>query len=298
MPHPFTKSPTTHQQQVELLQQRGMKIDDPKAAEFYLRHLNYYRLAAYWLPFESSHASHTFKVGTSFTAVHNLYVFDRELRLLVLDAIERIEVSVRARWAYELAHRHGAHAHLDSKLARNRWHWESNLEKLKGEVGRADETFIRHLQETYSEDLPPIWAVCEVMSLGSLSRWFATLKPGSTRSAIAKTYKVDERTLQSWLHHLSIIRNHCAHHSRLWNREFTITPNLPSPAPRLLRDQFVKPSRKIYNSLVLILYMMDAIAPEHHWRQRLKDLIHHHAIPTRVMGFPDDWASRGIWQDK
>lgn len=301
MTRPFTKPPTTHHEQVELLIQRGMSIDDTKVAGFYLSHLShlsYYRLAAYWLPFEFSHSDHRFKPGTSFPKVLNFYLFDRELRLLVLDAIERIEVSVRARWAYELSHRHGAHAHLDVSLARKRWHWESNLEKLKGEVRRSDEPFIRHLQETYSEELPPVWAVCEVMSLGSLSRWFANLKPGSTRSAIAKSYKVDERSLQSWLHHLSIIRNHCAHHSRLWNREFTVTPNIPTPAPKLLRDQFFGPSRKIYNSLVLILYLMDSIAPAHHWRKRMKALIKEHAIPTAMMGFPEDWFARPIWQER
>jgi len=132
---------------VQLLQQRGMTVAAPETAEFYLRHLNYYRLAAYWLPFESDHQSHRFRAGTTFEQVLNLYVFDRELRLLVLDAIERIEVSMRARWAYELAHRHGPYAHLDPFLTRNPHHWTSNLENLKREVDRADETFIRHLRE-------------------------------------------------------------------------------------------------------------------------------------------------------
>ena len=113
----FAKPATTHAQQVMLLRQRGMVIDDPAAAAFYLQHLNYYRLGAYWLPFEADHATHSFKPGTKFGDVLNLYVFDRELRLLVLDAIERVEVSVRSQWAYQLAHQHGPHAHLDAVLA-------------------------------------------------------------------------------------------------------------------------------------------------------------------------------------
>lgn len=118
MKRPFTKSAITYAQQVALLQQRGMVIDDPAEAEFYLQHLNYYRLSAYWLPFEIDHASHTFRPGTRFAEVLNIYIFDRELRLLLLDAIERIEVSVRGQWAYQIAHRHGSHAHLDPELAR------------------------------------------------------------------------------------------------------------------------------------------------------------------------------------
>ena len=86
MKRPFGKPATTHAQQVALLQQRGMVVDDPAAAESYLQHLNYYRLGAYWLPFEADHATHTFRPGTRFADVVNLYVVDRELRLLVLDA--------------------------------------------------------------------------------------------------------------------------------------------------------------------------------------------------------------------
>lgn len=117
MKRPFPKAATTHEQQLALLQQRGMIVEDAAEARFYLQHLNYYRLCAYWLPFEADHAAHSFRQGTSFAEVLGLYIFDRELRLLVLDAVERLEVSVRSQWAYQLAHRHGPHAHLDCMLA-------------------------------------------------------------------------------------------------------------------------------------------------------------------------------------
>ena len=103
-----------------LLQARGMAIADPSEALFYLQHLNYYRLGAYWLPFEADHSTHQFRPGTRFDDVLNLYMFDRELRLLVLDAIERSEVSLRGQWAFHLAHQHGVHAHLDATLASDR----------------------------------------------------------------------------------------------------------------------------------------------------------------------------------
>lgn len=228
---PFGKVATSHADQVILLQQRGMIVDNQAEAELYLQHLNYYRLSAYWLPFEADHATHTFRPGTRFTDVLNLYIFDRELRLLVLDAIERIEVSVRSQWAYQLAHLHGPHAHLNSALARKPHFWRSNIDQLTEEVDRSEEAFIKHLKSTYSDRLPPIWAACEVMSLGLLSRWYNNLKPMPTRRAIAATYRIDEKVLESWLRHLSLIRNTCAHHSRLWNREFTITPLLPRNKP-------------------------------------------------------------------
>lgn len=297
MKHPFTKAATTYAEQVALLQKRGMVIEDPAQVEFYLQHLNYYRLGAYWLPFEADHGSHCFQPGTRFADVLNLYVFDRELRLLVLDAIERIEVSVRSQWAYQMAHQYGPHSHLNRALAHKAWHWQSNLEKLTKEVERSDETFIQHLTQTYSEALPPVWAVCEVMSLGVLSRWYGNLKPMPIRREIANVYGIDQRVMESWLHHLTYIRNTCAHHSRLWNRDFTITPELPKSKPAHLVGEFISGSRKLYNTLVILLHFMDIIAPKHHWRKRLIGLIAEHAAPASAMGFPKDWQQRAIWKD-
>lgn len=292
---PFPKLPLTVAQQVALLQSRGMIIADTVQAEFYLRHLNYYRLAAYWLPFEADHATHAFRPGTCFEDALNLYIFDRELRLLLMDAIERIEVSVRTQWAYQLAHCHGSHAHLDSQIAfRTDWH-QRHLEKLTEEVTRSDEVFIRHLLDTYQEPLPPIWATCEVMSLGLLSHWYSNLKPMPTRRRIAAPYGVDEAVLQSWLHHLTVIRNTCAHHARLWNRDITVRPQAPRSKPVVLRGEFSAGSHKLYNTLLLLMYLMDVVAPAHQWRQRLLTLIDSHAIDTAAMGFPGGWRSRPMW---
>lgn len=298
MKRPFGKPAITYAQQVALLQQRGMIVDDLAAAEFYLQHLNYYRLGAYWLPYESDHTTHTFKPGTQFADVLNLYVFDRELRLLVLDAIERVEVSVRSQWAYHLAHRHGPHAHLDPGLGFRQHLWQTNFAKLADEVDRSDEVFIKHLKATYAEPLPPVWAACEVMSLGLLSRWYNNLKPMPTRRAIATVYGVDEKVLESWLRHLSLVRNTCAHHSRLWNREFTITPQLPQRKPAGLATQWQPGSRKLYNTLLILLHCMDVIAPQHHWRARLMDLMARHRIPVAAMDYPNGWEQLPIWQKK
>ncbi len=292
---PFAKLPATYDQQIDLLKQRGMVIDDDITAKFYLQHLNYYRLGAYWLPFEANHSTHLFKPNTNFNDILNLYIFDRELRLLVLDAIERIEVSVRGQWAYQLAHKHGAHAHLDSTLFDTE-HYQSNRKKLLEEVNRSDEIFIKHYLSTYKEKLPPVWVVCEVMSLGQLSRWYNSLKPKASRRAIADVYGIDEYVQQSWLHHLSLVRNICAHHSRLWNREFTITPNLPKSKPIHLTKEFVTGSRKLYNTLVILLHCLDTIAGQHHWRTKFNELITKHNISVADMDFPEDWIMRPIWQ--
>lgn len=293
---PYGKQALSYREQVALLKSRGMFVGDETIAEHHLSHLNYYRLCAYWLPFEEDHDNHHFREGTTLEEILDLYTFDRELRLLVLDALERIEVSVRTQWAHQLGMRHGAHAHLEPGLAVSRDHWESNLDTLRSEVRRSsEEVFIRHLTATYSEELPPVWAVCEVMSLGQLSRWYRNLRPMPTRSAIAAAYRLNHRVLQSWLHHLTIVRNVCAHHSRLWNREYSITPMRPHH-PAALSAQFVEENQTIYNSLLILLYLMDLVSPGHQWRQRLVDLLGGQTM-LREMGFPAGWQSQTIWKE-
>lgn len=296
MKRAFTKPATTHAEQIALLRQRGMLIEDEAQAVFYLQHLNYYRLGAYWLPLEADHATHTFKPGTRFEDVLNHYIFDRELRLLLLDAIERVEVSVRTQWAYQMAHRHGPHAHLEPALARDWKNWIADSAQLVSYVERSREKFIQHLTHSYAESLPPVWAVCEIIPLGLLSRLYSNIKPIATRSAISRTYGVDQQVFESWLHHLHFLRNLCAHHSRVWNREFVITSEVPKSKPQALRGQFQHGSRKLYNSLLILLHLMDVIAPHHQWRQRLIGLIDTHAMPTAAMDFPEDWRTRPIWQ--
>lgn len=294
---PYQKPATTYVEQIALLKSRGMTIADEQAAAFYLQHISYYRLGAYWLPFEADHATHQFQAGTTFENVLRLYNFDRELRLLVLDAIERIEVSARAQWAHQLGHAYGAHAHLNPSLAKQRVHWQSNMDALRKEIDRSEEVFIQHLTQKYSDDLPPIWACCEVMSLGLLSRWYSNLYPQPIRTKIAAVFEVDHRVLQSWLHHLSVVRNLCAHHSRLWNRQFDrVSPQAPKSKPAALKDTFVA-GHGLYNTLLILIYMMDLIAPNHRWGARLVDLLEQHKdllIPH--MDFPADWKTRAIWQ--
>jgi len=292
---PYDKPATTYAAQVTLLQDRGMIIGDEDLALHKLQHYGYYRLGAYWLPFESDHDAHQFKTGTTFEDVLRLYNFDRRLRLCVLDAIERVEVSVRAQWAFRLGHLHGSHAHLDSNIARNNRLWRENKEALRKEVNRSDEVFIKHIMNKYSNESPPIWAACEVMSLGLLSKWFSNLKPSHTRRLIANVYSLDEAVFESWLHHLTVLRNTCAHHSRLWNRKFNrVLPKLTQNKPARLKGEFINDTR-LYNSLVILLHMMDVLMVNNEWRSRLRTLLTDHQDCLSAMGFPDNWQTRAIW---
>lgn len=300
--HPYSKPPLALAQQVRQLADRGLVMPDPAKAEYYLAHLNYYRFAAYCLPFEQDHDTHTFRPGTCFDDILNLYIFDRELRLLVLDAIERFEVSLRTQMAYQLSHRHSsAHPHLKPDLFADPLMYCGCINKLASDVRHSREDFIKHLTGKYQEALPPIWACVELMTMGQLSRWFGNIKQRADRQAISSAYGVSENVLVSFCEHLSLIRNHSAHHARLWNRDFTKTMMLPTRGkPELIDSLFSLPDtdrrlRKIYNGLVMLGYMMDVISGEHHWKGRLLALIKEHDIDAAKMGFPADWEARNIW---
>ena len=293
----FNKPARTLDEQIALLRGRGMRIDDPQRAKHYLKHLNYYRLTAYWLPFQAEHAAHRFEEGSCFEDVLNLYVFDREFRLLLLDAIERVEVSLRTIWAYQLAHRYGPHAYLDRGLAKRANWYESNLRGLKKEIDRSDELFIQHYLNTYEKpELPPIWSVCEVMSFGLLSRWLTQLRP-SDANVIAKEWGFDQQVLRGFVRHLTYVRNLCAHHSRVWNRSLTITMPIPRSKPEALAASVNQRSeRRIYNTIVTLVFLLDRISPEHGWKERLFKLLKRHEVDVEKMGFPSKFEELAIWR--
>lgn len=290
----FNKPFQAIQQQIEILIQRGMTIDVD--AEHYLKHLNYYRLSGYWLPFQQDKITHQFYEKTHFSDVLNLYMFDRDFRLLLLDAIERIEVSVRTQWAYYFSQKYGPHAYLNCHLSNNlQWHAQ-NLLSLEKERERSDEQFIEHFNN--NNDMPPIWAVCEVMSFGLLSRWLKSLKPSCCKNVIGKSYGLDYSVLVSFIEHLAYLRNLCAHHSRVWNRKMTKTMKVPQSKPMNLIKCFNNDNnsvRKIYNTLVMIQYLLNIICPENHFKTRLIKLLSDHKIEYKAMGFPENWKTREIW---
>lgn len=302
----YAKPHTTVHEQIQLLCERGMVIADPVSAQFYLSHIGYYRLRGYWIPFEvpgGQGDAHRFRTGTTFEQALNLYTFDRELRLLVNDAIERVEISVRNQWVDVLAQAHGPHAYLNSSHFSGHRQYGRSLAEIAREFEQSKEAYIKHYKKRYKEpDLPPLWAAVGIMTLGQFSHWLSNLKHRGSKARIAKVYGLDEAVLISFLHHLTLIRNLCAHHARLWNREVTVTMQLPRTKPAALvpnldvRSDPNQAPRRIYNTLVMLAYLMDCISPGHRWKQRLFELIERHRIDVWQMGFPADYLERPIWR--
>ncbi len=290
----YTKSFKTYKEQIQLLKSRGMIFNDENKAENILEHINYYRLSGYWLPFEEDHTTHKFKPNTKFESVLELYNFDQKLRLCLLSAIEKIEVSIRSHFTYQLAKEYGSHPHLDSKNFRNFEYWKKDKEKLQQEITRSDEIFIKHHRKSYREELPPIWSTCEVMTIGLLSRFYSNLESVDVRKSIAKAYKIRPDILNFWLKNLRLIRNYSAHHCRLWDRLFK--DKIEPCNTDNLKNQLIPNSQAIYNSLVILLYLIGIILPNDSFRDELKGLLLKNKQNLLQMGFPDNWTDQTIWK--
>ncbi len=318
--------------QVSQLKQRGLVFSDEKRGHHYLTHIGYYRLSAYWLPFEQVVTNgqprhHQFQVGTTFEQVLLLYIFDRQLRLLVMEAIERIETAVRTNWAHELAIQYGPHAYLDVSLFKNPWQHASDIARIAKALEESSEAFVVHYIKKYDEPyLPPIWSMVETLSLGALSRWFKATKSTQAKLKVTKNLGMPTiEVLEQVLHALTPVRNISAHHGRLWNRRLTLQlPNIKrlkdqmiiernTPRKQSLRckqcTQLVEeqgspreqqqPARQIYNYLLVMAYLMRRISPSSTWPIRLKRHIQTTTpLHQETMGFPEDWAHREIWQEK
>lgn len=296
----FEKCPISHNEQLNLLISRGLNVDDRQFALFCLRKVNYYRLTAYRFPLVKAGDSDSFIEGATFDDIWQHYDFDRELRILFLDAIEKIEVALRSSWAYELSMAHNSHAYIDTSLFKNNTEHAKMLSKLDVDITRSKEPFVKHYKRKYTTPKrPPIWAVCELMTLGQLSRFYHALVNNSDKQNIAKDFGLKQQSLVSYLHALTFVRNICAHHARLWNKRVIIT----SQKPRKWKKRFDEAwnsdpvhERNIYNIILLTLFITDEIVPGNMWGKHLINLIKKYpTISALEMGFPADWQNMEVW---
>lgn len=295
--HAPKKPPLTLDEQITRLRERGMAVADDARARHYLAHLNYYRLRGYWMGFEqpTGNGEHRFQSGTTFDAVVKLYDFDRRLRLEINDAVARVEVSLRTRWAYVLGHHGGCIAHRDGSLFNA--HHASLIASLERLYAKRNEVFLRHYLDRDEE--PPLWVLCEALTLGSLSKWIRSIRGHGLRAEIAAPYGIHETALCSFVQHLAYVRNVCAHHGRLWNHDWIVgTLTLPrKPAELVVQLQRAPGTAlRIYNTLTLLAWLMRIISPGSTWRQRIRTLLEERPDIWNEMSMPAGWQDFPLWQ--
>lgn len=295
----YTKQLLSLQQQVEILRERGLYIDNEEEAVSVLDTVSYFRLAGYWRLMEGDKQKHTFKSGSHFSNVISLYHFDEELRILVFTAIQKIEVAVRARLIRLFSELHGPFWFMEPSLAESSHMYQNNLNNLQEELNRSeDEYILEHFRKYDTPSMPPVWKTLEVASLGTLSKLYANMSDSAAKKAVSRSFNIPKfEYMRSWLRCLTVIRNICAHHGRLWNANIVVTPSLPKHLPNTwVSNRQVAPD-KLYQHLCYIAYWLNSIDPQNTFAADFKALIAKYPnVDPAAMGAPRRWNEEPLWK--
>lgn len=325
----YDKPWLSYLEQLQQLKDRGLTITDEQRALAHLQRIGYYRLSGYWYAFRQRSGAcsplsksgipmlkkgktdhlmlDTFKPGATFQQAVDLYVFDKRLRLLALDGLERIEVGLRVDIAHTLG-RLDPYAYLNPSLLHDEFaqkidqktgltplhKWQENQARL---INRSKETSIEHHKKKYG--LPvPIWIASGIWDFGTLSHLFGGMRERE-QDAIAARYGISNgRVFASWLRSLNYLRNVCAHHSRLWNRNMADQPRKPAQGEVPLFEHAWQDSHvqaRPFLLFCIVQHLLMTINPTSTWWQRLSELLisFPDLTPTGLnlkgMGIIDGW---------
>jgi len=294
----FNKQSLTIAQQLEFLIQQGLIVHDIEMATHVLSVIGYYRLSGYLLPFKLLHDNRSprhFKPGTTFEKIWQLYQFDQELKLLVVDAIGKIEVAFRASITNEMTAEPNPFWYINKKYYKNVGSYQYLMKNIKKIINNHQEVFIEHYYNKYiSPKYPPVWMIMETLSFGSCSKLFSNLKQVSHKKKICRMFKRAPTLMDSWLETLVYVRNLCAHHARLWNRWLVTAPIIPKDAPNHL--ELTKSNRKFIAVIYIISELLKEVAPQFVWKETLIALFEkYESYPGTAMGFKVDWRNDKFW---
>jgi abortive infection bacteriophage resistance protein len=303
--------------QLQILKGRSLQIDDDARAQTDLERIGYYCLSGYWYPFRRLKAQPTglslreddFVTGARFEDAVALYVFDKNLRLLALDALERIERAIRVDVAHLLgardcfAHHNAALFHGNfarRPIARGRHTgktehqlWLERYDTLIHQNRR--QAFVDHNMTKHGQ--LPIWVAIEILDFGALSRLFAGMT-FADKGAIATKYGLASgQQLEQWLRSLNLIRNVAAHHSRLWNMNVLELSPVPQFDPAWQQLNNARP----FLYFCLMQKLLATICPNSGWRSRFRALVSafpepdNKAVTAQDFGAIPGWENWGIW---
>lgn len=289
---PYTKPAKSPADLVQQLKQRGLIIADEAHAERYIDNIGYYRLSAYMYPFLSvPKTAHQFKTGVTFDRVLRLYRFDKKLRVLLFNEIEKIEVAFRAAVVNTITDRTGDIFWMTNPAYVN----SSTSSLIQREYSRSTEDFIEHFKRTYSDPYPPAWILSEILPFGNITWIFRNLS-NSNKKAVAKKFYLHAPVLESWMNIVTLTRNSCCHHARVWNKVNSIIPNDMSGMTRPWITTSTD-KRKTYYNICIIKYFLDLISPNNDFKKKLLTLfLAFPEIDLNAMGFNANWEAEPLWR--
>ncbi len=305
----YNKPPISIEEQINRLEKRGLQFKNKTLAANYLKNISYYRLRAYTYPFQNNtdvNADHEFLCkNIDFNDIIDIYVFDRRLRNLIFNELEKIEVAVRTKLSLVFSvSLNNAMWYEEKELYRDEDKYSNLMSEISNDVKRSNEDFIKHYKNKYSRpEMPPSWMTLEVVSFGTLSKIFGQLKECDEKKEITGSFGLsNEKILANWLHAFSNLRNCCAHHSRVWNRRFIVNMIIPyNTLYPFLNGKNGKGKlcqNKIFVLLSAIKYIVDIISPDNSFKTHLIELFNdkHRFVSMKEMGFPDSWQDWPVWK--
>lgn len=298
--------------QLKLLKSRGMLFRNEAQAAELLKNISYYRFKGYWWDRQSDFTLHTFLPNTYFEDIVDRYNFDRQLRLILFDAIERIEIALRTKMIYYMSVSYGGLWYLDPAFFENttitlnggmiKTIHQNTLDELKKEFDRSQESFIKDHRSRYPNKDADAWKTLEVASMGTLSKFYKNLKHQLPEKAtIAKEMGLNLHSeLSSWLEAIAYVRNIIAHHSRLWSRNMVKRPveKLNNPVGKW----FVNPllpvqAKKPFLIISCMVYLCNEITSNNQIKSKIHELIKSNpSIPIYKLGFMNNWHKEPLWQ--
>ena len=292
----YTDSPLSVEEQIQLLKSRNLTFDNELQATHLLQNVSMFRMKGYLYPLQSDKINHIYKDGVTFEQAMELYKFDSNLRKLIFQRIEQIEVSVRTKFSEVMSTATDQFWYSDSKNFRNVNNHSDLLNSITRELHRSDDDQVVSFFQSYTNNFPPSWMAMEVSSFGTLSLLYKCINAGTCKRNIANYYGLKDTVFESWIHSLVYVRNICAHHSRLWNRNLRIQPKMP----KSLSYPFVAPevrTNRIYFVMCIIKYLLNIIEPGNNFANQINRLfIEHPTINKHAMNFPENWEMSPLWR--
>ncbi len=297
----YSKPPLKYDQQLKQLVERGLLIDNKERALHLLEVLSYYRLSAYLYPLLTANKTeHQFKEGSKIENAFEMYYFDRELRLLLMSEIEKIEVALRAKLIYVMSHKYDAFWYTHQGLFKDKAVHLETLGIINGDVEKSKEVFVKNYRDKYINTALPSWMALEVVTFTCLSKIYQNIGDNAAKAEISNFFGLPYQLFESWLHVISYTRNSCAHYARFWNRDFSIAAVKPNKqlAYPWISDSGVS-RKRAYMYISIIKYLLDRVNPNNSLAAKLNSLfVKFDGIDILAMDFPKDWESADIWKGK
>lgn len=279
------KQPKTFDEQISILENRGCVISDRNNTKLILQRINYYRLTAFFLPYIKIDG--TYKSGTTFDRVYRNYLFDAKLRSLLFPLIEEIELLLRTRIAYYHSHKYGSLGYMDKNCFSKKHNHDIFLKRINEYISKnTKQPFVCHHINKYNGEFP-LWVAIELFTTHTLSLFYSDMLPEDQKDFAKTVFGAKPKDIISWLHCLTILRNHCAHFSRIYYYSFPFIPKTPKKFSYVL-------SNEVFDYIVVLRFLYPH--PEH-WQQNfvepLKQLIFEYSdsIELSHIGFPNNWEA-------